>query len=54
MAEDYHMLKNGTCHHDLGADYFDRRSPKAKAKRLLAQLSRLGFEVTLQPLVEAA
>ena len=50
----YHMLKNGTRHHDLGADYFDRRSPEAKAKRLLAQLSRLGFEVTLQPLAEAA
>jgi transposase len=43
----YHMLKNGTRHHDLGADYFDRRSPQAKAKRLVAQLSKLGFEVTL-------
>jgi len=50
----YHMLKNGAPHHDLGADYFDRRSPTAKAKRLVAQLSRLGFEVTLQPLTEAA
>lgn len=43
----YHMLKNGTAHHDLGADYFDHRSPQAKAKRLVAQLSKLGFEVTL-------
>ncbi|MGC2203077.1 MAG: hypothetical protein WA633_23425 [Stellaceae bacterium] len=50
----YHMLENDTRHHDLGADYFDRRSPEAKAKRLLAQLSRLGFEVTLQPLAAAA
>jgi transposase len=50
----YHMLKNDTPHHDLGADYFDRRSPQAKAKRLLAQLSKLGFEVTLQPHAEAA
>ena len=50
----YHMLKNGTPHHDLGADYFDRRSPEAKASRLVSQLSRLGFEVTLQPHAEAA
>ena len=50
----YHMVKNGACHHDLGADYFDRRSPQAKAKRLVAQLSKLGFEVTLQPLATAA
>ena len=50
----YHMLKNGTPHHDLGADYFDRRSPEAKARRLVSQLSRLGFEVTLQPHAEAA
>src|SRR6516164_6352916 len=32
----YHMLKSGLPHRDLGADYFDRRSPEAKAKRLLA------------------
>jgi transposase len=50
----YHMVRNGTGHHDLGADYFDRRSPQAKAKRLVAQLSKLGFEVTLQPVATAA
>ncbi len=50
----YHMLNNGTLHHDLGADYFDRRSPDAKARRLVAQLSRLGFAVKLEPLAEAA
>ena len=33
----YHMLKNGTPHHDLGADYFDRRSPEAKARRLVTE-----------------
>jgi transposase len=50
----YHMLINGTPHHDLGVDYFDRRSPETKARRLLAQLHRLGFAVKLQPLAEAA
>ena len=50
----YHMLKNATPHHDLGVDYFDRRSPETKARRLVTQLSRLGFEVTLQPLASVA
>jgi hypothetical protein len=41
------MLNDGTSHQDLGADYFDRRSPDAKARRLVAPLSRLGFKVQL-------
>jgi transposase len=50
----YHMLKSGLPHRDLGADYFDRRSPEAKAKRLVAQLAKLGFGAQLQPLADAA
>jgi transposase len=50
----YHMLKDGTVHQDLGADHFDRRSTELKAKRLVAQLTKLGFDVQLQPLTEAA
>jgi transposase len=50
----YHMLKDGTFHHDLGADHFDRRSAEVKAKRLVAQLTKLGFQVELQPLPQAA
>ncbi len=50
----YHMLKTSSPHRDLGADYFDRRSPEAKAKRLVIQLARLGFEVKIQPLDQAA
>src|SRR5208282_4682689 len=46
----YHMLKNGTLHQDLGADYFDRRSPESKAKRLARQIAK----VTLQPAAKAA
>jgi transposase len=49
-----YMVKSGTGHHDLGADYFARRSPQAKARRLVAQLSKPGFEVTLQPAATAA
>jgi transposase len=50
----YHMLKDGVDHHDLGADHFDRRSTDIKAKRLVAQLTKLGFEVQIQPLKDAA
>jgi transposase len=50
----YHMLKDGTAHHDLGADHFDRRSTEVKTKRLVGQLAKLGFRVQLQPLTEAA
>jgi len=50
----YHMLKDGTQFEDLGADHFDRRSKEVKAKRLLNQLAKLGFDAKLMPLAEAA
>jgi len=50
----YHMLKNGEEHQDLGADHFDRRPAEAKTKRLIAQLTKLGYQVELQPLAQAA
>jgi transposase len=50
----YHMLKHGVPHHDLGADHFDRRPPELKAKRLVAQLAKLGFAVQLQPAAQVA
>ena len=50
----YHMLTNGVQHQDLGANHFDRRASDFKAKRLVAQLNKLGFEVALQPLEKAA
>ena len=50
----YHILKDGTAHRDLGADYFNRRSTEGQAKRLVAQLTKLGFQVQLQRTAEAA
>ena len=50
----YHILKNGVPHKDLGIDYFDKRKPEAKVKRLVAQIAKLGFEATLKPIAEAA
>jgi transposase len=50
----YHILKNGTEHHDLGATYFDRRPTEVKASQLVTRLNKLGFIVQLQPSAEAA
>jgi transposase len=50
----YHMLKDGTQHHDLGIGYFDRRPVELKANHLVARLKKLGFAVQLQPAAEAA
>jgi hypothetical protein len=50
----YHILKDGVPHEDLGVDYFDKRKPEAKVKRLVGQIAKLGFEVTLQPIAKAA
>ena len=46
----YHMLKDGTQFQDLGADHFDRRSKELKAKRLVTQLAKLGFDAVLTPI----
>ncbi len=50
----YHILKTGTEHLDLGANHFNRRSTEGQTKRLVAQLTRLGFEVHLQRTAQAA
>lgn len=50
----YHMLKDRTQHQDLGADHFQHHSPEVRARRLVAQLGKLGFQVQLQPIAAAA
>jgi transposase len=50
----YHILKDGVPHQDLGIDYFDKRKPEGKVKRLVAQIAKLGFEATLHPIAKAA
>ena len=48
MAAD-HILKDDVPYQDLGGDYFTRRAdPDRIAKRLVAQLERLGHAVTLE------
>ena len=39
----YHMLKDGVPYKDLGAAYFQRRSPEAHAQSLARQIAKLGF-----------
>ena len=50
----YHMLKDGTLHQDLGADYFARRSKHSRTNRLVKQLASLGYHVEITPVHIAA
>jgi transposase len=49
LIASYHILKNEVPYQDLGGDYFARRAdPERLARRLVAQLERLGHTVTLE------
>jgi transposase len=43
----YHILTRHQPYDDLGADYYLRRDEQAHARRLVRQLERLGYDVTL-------
>jgi transposase len=43
----WHMLSTGETYRDLGGDYFTTRDPERQTRRLVAQLERLGHNVTL-------
>ena len=46
----YHMLKDGTLYHDLGADHFDRRAKAVDTRRLVDASQNLGYAVQITPL----
>jgi len=50
----WHMLATGELYRDLGGDYLARRDPERQAKRLVAQLERLGHKVVLEDTPAAA
>ena len=53
----YHVLQRGVPYHELGEEFFYRRDTEATERyrrRLIKQLERLGHQVTLEPLPEAA
>ncbi len=43
----WHMLKHRVPHHDLGADYFDRRNTERTRRHHVRRLERLGYDVVL-------
>jgi hypothetical protein len=45
----YHMLTRGEPYQDLGPDWLQQRHDQAHARRLVAQLERLGHTVSLDP-----
>ena len=48
LAAVWHMLSTGETYTDPGGDFFARRDPERTRKRLVGQLQRLGYTVTLQ------
>ena len=42
------MLTTGEIYREAGGDYFTRLDPEKPSRRLVAQLERLGYAVTLQ------
>ena len=48
----WHVLTTHTSYHDLGGDYvIARDNPEHRRRRALLQLERLGYRVTLEPVV---
>jgi transposase len=45
----WHMLRDGTEWHDLGAAHFDRADATKTANRLIRRLQQIGYQVTATP-----
>ena len=43
----WHMLKHRVAHHDLGADYFERRNTARIRRHHIRRLERLGYDVVI-------
>lgn len=50
----YYVLERLEPYQDLGGNYFDEREQQAIERRLVRRLEKLGYEVRLEPLSEAA
>jgi transposase len=48
LSISYHLLKDATTFHDLGADFFDRRNQEALERRLVSRLEALGNKVSIE------
>src|SRR5438552_13080716 len=49
----YHLLSNQTTYLEKGETFFEERDREGTQKRLVRQLSRLGYQVELQPITQA-
>lgn len=49
----WHMLANGECYTDPGADYFNRLNPARAKNNAIKQLNSLGYNVTITPVTAA-
>ena len=50
----YYVLKRRTPYTDLGGDYFQRRNPDGRRRKLVSELEQMGFAVHLTPTSTAA
>jgi transposase len=50
----YYVLTRKETYQDLGGNYFDERERQAVERRLVRRLERLGYQVSLQPIGQAA
>jgi len=46
----YHIIRDKTDYHDLGCDYFSKRSSSYIIQRAIRQIEKCGMTVTLKPL----
>ena len=44
----YHLLRDGTTYHDLGANFLDQRNPQRVLHRSVQRIEALGYKVTLE------
>jgi transposase len=45
----YHMLKNGTFHQDLGADFLVKQDKARIVSKLASRIKDLGYDVSITP-----
>jgi transposase len=53
LAAAWHMLADGECYQDPGADFFTRRDPAKAKNNAVKRLNALGYQVTLTPATAA-
>jgi transposase len=49
----YHLLRNRTTYQEKGETFFEEQERQGAEKRLIRQLTRLGYHVELQPMAQA-